>query len=271
MKRLIGIELFKLRHTTYFWVLSGLFLLFLLSVPFAAKVMLTKFGANEMIQGLPIDVNKLPIFDFVDIWQNLTWVYKSFSIFLGFIIVISVGNEYSYGTVKQNVIDGLSRKEFLWSKIGFILLSSAIASLAVVVIGLIMGFMWSAVTDFEYIVKSIEFIPAYFVHLVTFQMFCLIVTMFIKRSGIVIALLIFYNYIIEPIIASIIKYHYKLEWLGELLPTEAMGNVIRLPFTKYAFQETQTTVGGMDLLVLLVYLGLFMFLAHRMIMRRDMA
>ncbi|MEZ4851166.1 MAG: hypothetical protein R3B93_21640 [Bacteroidia bacterium] len=39
---------------------------------------------------------ELPLFDFVDIWQNLTcWVYKTFAIFPRFITVISVCNEFS--------------------------------------------------------------------------------------------------------------------------------------------------------------------------------
>lgn len=271
MRRLLDIELYKLRHTRYFWVLLGLFILFLLAVPLASKALLMKIGGEETIQGLPIALDQLPLFDFVDIWQNLTFIYKSFSIFLGFILVISVCNEYRYGTIKQNVIDGLSQREFLLSKVLYIVCMSAIVSLAVVVIGLIMGFMWSSVTGLEYIVENIEFVGAYFLHLVAFQLFCLLVAMLIRRSGLVIALLIFYVYMIEPLITTLIKYHYDLVKLSELFPVDAMSNIIRVPFQKYALQETQTYVAFGDLLPVVVYIGLFYWLAHRLITRRDLA
>ncbi|MDX1686059.1 MAG: ABC transporter permease, partial [Saprospiraceae bacterium] len=135
--KLLGIEFFKLRNTRYFWVLSICFVFFLLAVPVGSKIFLDYLGSmGENISDLGIRADQLPLFDFVDIWQNLTWIYKKFSILLGFIIVISVCNEFSYGTVKQNIIDGLSRRQFLWSKIAFIVGVSLMTSLVAMTIGL---------------------------------------------------------------------------------------------------------------------------------------
>ena len=271
MFRLLSIEYFKLRNTKYFWVLLSLFVIFLLAVPIGTRIFLNYLiSIGEDFSGLGIDITELPLFDFVDIWQNLTWVYKSFSIFLGFIVVISIGNEFSYGTIKQNVIDGLSRKEFLTTKISFIVANAAVVAFAAFVIGLIMGFMWSPVKSPEFIFKNIEFIGAYFLHLVAFQLFCLVVAMLIKRSGITIALLIFYVYIIERIATAIIEYHYKLPKVADLFPVNAIGNIIRVPFQKYALQETQTYVSLWDFSVLCLYILLLSFLAYRMITNRDL-
>lgn len=269
MLKLLSIEFFKLRNTKYFWVLSGLFSVFLLSVPIASKALLDyieKKGGKIVQQLTP---GELPLFDFVDIWQNLTWVYMNFSLFLGFIMVISICNEFSFGTIKQNIIDGMSRREFLWSKISLIIGLSVVFSFMVFIIGLIMGFMWSPVKEFTFIISHIEFIPAYCLHLIAFQLFCLVVSLLVKRSGIVIALLTFYVYVIEPIATSIIQYYYKLEWLANLFPAKAMGNIIPLPFGKYILQETQTTVGWDDLGILVAFIALFLWIAD-WVMKRDL-
>ncbi len=270
MSRLLSIEYFKLRNSKYFWVLMVLFSIFLLAVPIGSKVFLDYLDSigEEFLKGFP--AGAIPLFDFVDIWQNLTYVYKSFSIFLGFITVISVCNEFSYGTIKQNVIDGLSRREFLWTKITFIVVNSLIISGLALVIGLMMGLLWSPVKDFSFIIKNIEFIGAYFLHLVTFQLFCMTIALLIKRSGITIALLIFYIFIIEKIATSIIQFHYKLPWLADLFPVKAIGNIIRLPFGKYIFQETQTYVSLPDLLTLGIYMALFYFAALHLVTKRDL-
>ncbi len=271
MRRLLSIEYFKLKNSKYFWILLILFAIFLLAVPIGSKIFLNYMNSigEDFLKGF--SAGNIPLFDFVDIWQNLTWVYKSFSIFLGFIVVISVSNEFSYGTIKQNIIDGLSRKELLQSKISFILVNSLLVSLGALIIGLIMGLLWSPVKGFPFIIKNIEFIGAYFLHLVAFQLFCMTVALLIKRSGITIALLIFYIFIIERIITAVIEFHYELPWLANLFPVNAIGNIIRIPFPKYILRETQTYISMPDLSILLIYTGVLIFIAGRLVMKRDLA
>jgi len=270
MRRLLSIEFFKLRNSRYFWLLSGLFVVFLISVPIASKAFLdwVESQGGEIVDNLT--AGEIPLFDFVDIWQNLTWVYKSFSLFLGFITVISVCNEYNYGTLKQNVIDGMSRREFLWSKVLFLVILALFFSFLVLIIGLIMGYAWSPVTEFPFVVKHIEFVGAYFLHLVAFQLFCLLVSLLIKRAGITIALLTFYVYVIERIISLLTIHYYKQEWLEGFYPVAAMGNIIPIPFPKYIMRETQTYIGWDDLGILLFYMALMYFLADRLIVKKDL-
>jgi ABC-2 type transport system permease protein len=269
MGRLLSIEFFKLRHTKYFWVLSGLFLLLLLFIPSAAYKIVAMI--NEGSQGIVgAEGIQIPFFDFVDLWQNLTFILKFFSIFLGFITVISMSNEYSYGMIKQNVIDGLSRTEFLLSKIYMIVTLSLIVSLVTLAIGLFMGYMHSPVTDLGSILEHIEFIPAYFLHLIAFQLFCLVVALLIKRSGITIAFLFFYVLMIEPILVLVMANH-GMAGLAEFLPVNAINNIIRFPFYKYALQETLSTVSLIDLGILLGYIGLLTGLGYRLMTKRDLS
>lgn len=269
MGRLFQIEYFKLRNARYFWTLMVLFAIFLLAVPIGAKIFMDYLDSvgTTFIDGF--NTSRLPLFDFVDIWQNLTYIYKTFSIFLGFILVISVSNEFSYGTVKQNIIDGLSPKQFLLTKLSYIIGISAIFSLVALLIGLIMGMLWSPVKEISFITKNLAFIPAYCLHLIGFQVMCLFVALLIKRSGITIAIMIFYLFIIEPIVAALLSHKWGLDQATAFLPSHAMGNIIPNPYTKYVFKETQTTVGWLDTIILLVYAGLFYYGSYRLMTKRD--
>ncbi len=56
------------------------------------------------------------IFNFPFIWHFNTYVAAWLKFFLAIVIVSMMANEYSYGTLKQNLIDGLSKQEFILSK-----------------------------------------------------------------------------------------------------------------------------------------------------------
>ena len=57
------------------------------------------------------------IFNFPYIWHFNTFMIALLKIFFAIIIVAMVGNEYSYNTLKQNLIDGLSKADFLKTKL----------------------------------------------------------------------------------------------------------------------------------------------------------
>ena len=271
MIRLLSIEYFKLKNTRFFWVLLVLFVIFLAAVPIGVKTYLNymvRFGNEFLFTGIRSD--ELPFFDFVDIWQNLTWIYKSFSILLGFIVVISVSQEFTFGTIKQNVIDGLSRKQFISSKILFLILLAITATCMALFVGLLAGLAWSPVQELEFVFKHLEFLGAYFLHLVAFLLFCLVVTLLIKRAGITISFLIFYLYIIEPIITAILHYKYELPWLSHSFPVRAMSNIIPVPLTKYLLRETQTFVGIPEFCTLVVWIITLISIAYFLVSKRDL-
>lgn len=271
MLRLISIEFFKLRNTKYFWVLSGLFVLVLIAIPISAKLFLdylTEIGDNPFKIG--VAPNQLPLFDFVDIWQNLTWTYSFLSIFLGFIAVISVCNEFTYGTIKQNVIDGLSRRELFLSKISFVIVLSIVMSLVVGLVGLVTGLFLSPVKGLPFILQNIEFLPAYALHLVAFQLFCMIVALVIKRPGITLAGLMFYIYFLEPILVAFMKWEWNIPQWADILPIKASGNVIPFPFAKYVLMETETFVPWDHVGIILIYIAIFWFIADRLMVKRDL-
>jgi hypothetical protein len=62
---------------------------------------------TNLIFGFKIHLAEMGIFNFPFIWHFIYLL--PFKIIL-FVIVSMMANEYSYGTLKQNLIDGLSKK-----------------------------------------------------------------------------------------------------------------------------------------------------------------
>lgn len=269
MLRLFKLEMTKLWSTRYFKVLGILWLLSFLSIPVGTWAFLNKMDEWMMYTSVKILPSQLPIFDFVDLWQNLTWCYKCLTVFICFSVMISITNEFSYKTIRQNVIDGLSKKELWLSKVTLIFGLSALATLMVFILGLITGFTLSPVTGIEYILRNIEFLGAYFFQVFMFLSFCLFVGVLIKRAGFAIALFLFWTYIVEPLLAAIVNW--KLgAFISDLLPMEACWNLIRMPWNKYALIYTQDFVGMQDLTIAAVWTFLFLWGSYRLLAKRDL-
>jgi ABC-2 type transport system permease protein len=268
--RLLKIELFKLRKTRFFWILIGLVVLAFLILPLVVKIWLDYESKFNQTIGSFIP-NQLPIFDFYDIWQNLTWVYSGFSILAAFIVLISITSEYSYTTIRQNIIDGMSRNEFIRSKFALIVFLSIVFTLAVFLIGLFLGFLYSPVTDLSSVFEHADMLLLYFLHLLTFLSFSLVVGLLLKRSGLAIALTIFYIYFIEPIVTAILKYKFDMPFLASSFPYSATQSIIPNPFGKYMLMEVKYAVPIPELAVCVAYLTIFVYLSFYLMRKRDLS
>jgi ABC-type transport system involved in multi-copper enzyme maturation permease subunit len=210
----------------------------------------------------------IPIFDFVDIWQNLGWLASIFKWIPAFIIINSVTIEYSQKTIKQNIIDGLSKREFLASKLALVVMISLGSALLFLFLGLFLGFLYSPVKGMSYILQNIEFVAAYGLEVFVFLCMALFAAFLIRKSGITIILFLLYTASIEPIATSILKYQYKLEvWY---FPVEAINLLIRFPFSKYVLAYGDDQVVLRDVFVSLGWAAIFIALSYWILKRKDL-
>ena len=173
--RLLQIELYKLWHNTISKVLIFGYFLLILSISILSTIKIdlgpVKFYLAE--QG---------IFNFPYIWHFNTFMIALLKIFFAIIIVAMIGNEYSYKTLKQNLIDGLSKSEFLRSKIYAILLFVLTSTLLVFIVSLILGGIYSDYNEMDIIFKDLEYLVAYSIKLFGFFTFCLFLSILIKMA-----------------------------------------------------------------------------------------
>lgn len=269
MIRLIRLEYLKLKPLKAVWVLTGLYLLALLAISFSAKLFLD-FLTSKGLEFQGLTPNIIPIYDFSDVWQNLAYLASYFRVFPALILIISVSNEFTYRTHRQNIIDGLSRTEFFLSKLSFAAFLAILSATVLLVIGLAMGFAYSPVTDTATIMENIVFIPVHALQFFIYFLFAIWLVLLIRRSGITIVLLLLYTVVLEPIAASIFYSGFvNLGHIADLFPMQAISALVPMPFGKYALQYSQDFVAAGELMIALGWMGIFTGAIFWILRKRD--
>ena len=268
--KIAQLEYYKFRHYRPFLIILGLFVFCFLLSGFSIKSLLDWFTSKAEDDELISQVlgRGIPIFDFADIWQNLAWPATIFKWIPAFVIIISVTLEYSQKTIKQNIIDGLSKKEFLLSKLALVTIISIGSALLLFLLGLSLGLLYSPVTDFSSIVESIEFIPAYGLEVFVFLCMAMFFAFWIQKSGVTIILFLIYTACIEPIFTLIMQGNFK--WNLWYLPVEAINRIIRIPYPRYALYDGHEQILPIDVIVALGWAVVFMLLSYALLKRTHL-
>lgn len=273
MIRLIGIEWQKYKHYRIFWTLFFLYLILIVGLSASGFLFLNfleKIGSD--LRGFSPTI--IPIYDFPDIWQNITYFATFFKIILAFLVIIFITNEYNYQTLRQNIIDGLSRNQFLIGKIGFVFILCLINTLAVFLTGLILGLLHSSVVEFKFIADTLEFIAVYLLDIFVYCLIAMIFASIFRKAGITIIILALISLFFDPFLAYFLQNFPKtpplLESVTAFFPFTALNNLIRIPFPRYIFQEIQNYVALKDIFIVLGQMSLYLFLLFAVIIRRDL-
>ena len=160
MLRLLNLELQKLFLNRTSKIL--IFISFIL--PFFV-ILLSSIKFN-VFGFFTLELGELGIFNFPVIWHLTTFFASQFKFFFAIVVVSMIGNEYSNKTIKQNLIDGLSKKEFILSKFYTIVFFSLVSTILISIISLSIGLYYSSYTEASIIFRETEFLVAYFVKLI---------------------------------------------------------------------------------------------------------
>lgn len=278
MLRLLNIEYHKLRYsksskvliTTYFILIT--FIALIASIEF-------KFG------GINFRVADQGIFNFPYIWHFNSYIAALLKLFLAIVIVSMVSNEYSNRTIKQNLIDGLSKKEFILSKFLTVVSFSFLSTLFLFVVSLILGLIFSDYTEISIIFSDMEYLLAYFVKLTGFFAFCMFLGMLIKRSAFALGFL-FVWWILESIARGLMKYQIFrdtdiAENIAQFFPLESMALLVKEPFSRLnVIQSAATQLGSeftkdygvhwYQLLVVIIWTAIFVYFSYLLLKKRDL-
>ncbi len=267
MIRFIKIELRKVLPNRVFWILVILYII-LISIVFAG----TQGFINEVFdkagQRSPIPIPEISIYTFPDIWHNLTFLAGYFKIFLAVMVIILITNEFSYKTIRQNVMAGMSRLDFLKSKILFIALISLAATALIFIVGLILGFIYSSGYSFGDIFSKSIFLLGYLLEIFSFLVFAFMIGFLVKRSGFALGLLLLYYVVIEPIVV----YQLPDAW-DVVMPLYNIANLIDVPNTalmKLFGVEFQDYIAITDVALVTGFTAFFLGITYLVMMKRDL-
>jgi ABC-type transport system involved in multi-copper enzyme maturation permease subunit len=278
MKRLLAIELQKIWKnrasriltTSYFVILS-----------FIALIASIKFD----IGNFKLHFAEMGIFNFPFIWHFNTYIASSLKFFLAIVIVSMMANEYSYGTLKQNLIDGMSKKEFVLSKFLTVVLFAFSSTVFVFVMSLILGYSFSSYTELEIVFSDLIYLLAYFVKLLGFFSFCLFLGILVKRSAFALGFLLIW-FLVEKISYLTLKFDIfnrdpRVDQVYAFMPLESMSNLIIEPFSRLSIiKNIQSAVGEKgikdydvhftSILIVLLWTAIFIYLSYKIIKKRDL-
>lgn len=271
MIRLFLIEWIKLRRYRAFQILTGLYLL-MVGIICSSGMLLLQFLKEHTPKIGNLDPTLLPIYEFPDLWTNIIYVAVRLKVFLALIIIISVTNEITYKTFRQNVIDGLSRVEFFFSKMSLIFFLSLINVVVIFLVGLICGLIYSKDKSLGAIFGSMDCMGAFFLNLFAFMTVAFFIGLLIKRTGIAIVFMGIYTVMIEPIMSAIFL-HAPLPAIfpkiAAWLPLEAISNLIPSPFPKYLLQPVQDYISPGTIAIVVFQMLIFCSLIYLLLKRRN--
>lgn len=263
---LLKIDLKKMRNYRTFWVICGLYFVTLAFTTASGMEFLKWLASFIDGFGQKINIDRIPLYHFPDVWQNLIWISGLFKLVLAIMVVISITNEYQYRTVRQNIIDGLSRWEFLYSKILTNVLLSLMSVAMIFIIGLITGMIYTPNIDWRYVFTDLEFFPAYFLEIFAFLSYALMLGVFVQRSGLTIVLLML-SHMIEAIIKANIDDYVPAA--VDFFPMQSISNLVSLPFARYALQEIQDYVAIEAVAIAVFWIAAFNYLSYRKLNKAD--
>jgi ABC-type transport system involved in multi-copper enzyme maturation permease subunit len=277
MKRLLQIEFIKLwnNRASKVLIISYFFLLTTIALMAAIKFDIGPIQFHLAEQG---------IFNFPYIWHFNTFFTAFFKLFLAIVIVSMMANEYSNKTIKQNLIDGLSKKEFILSKFLTVVSFSLISTVFVFVVSLILGLIYSDFKEFSIITSDLEFLLAFFVKLMGFFSFCLFLGILVKRSAFALGFLILWQ-IFEGFVRGIIRWKLfdgeTTDAIMGFFPLNAMFNLIKEPFSRLkSVQAVAQQMGEKlelnyqiqwyEIAIVLLWTAIFIYLSYALLKKRDL-
>ncbi|RDY60974.1 ABC transporter permease [Flagellimonas nanhaiensis] len=277
MVRLLQIEFIKLWNNRASKILITSYFVLLTSIALIAAI---KFNIGPV----KFHLADQGIFNFPYIWHFNTFITAIFKLFLAIVIVSMMANEYSNKTIKQNLIDGLSKKEFILSKFLTVISFALTSTIFVFVVSMILGLVYSDYDELSIIFSDLEFLAAFFVKLVGFFSFCLFLGIFVKRSAFALGFLILWA-ILEQVMFGLLGWK-VMSWesagrIKDFFPLESMTNLIKEPFTRLsAVQNIGEQIGEnmnfdyhvywYEFLIVIFWTVLFVYLSYALLRKRDL-
>ena len=275
MFRLLNIEIHKLKHNRASRVLIIIYFLLLTSIALIAAI---KFDIGP----IKFHLAEQGIFNFPYIWHFNTYIASIFKFFLLLVIVSMMANEYSNKTLKQNLIDGLSKKEFVLSKFYTVILLAAISTFFVFLVSVVLGYSYSDFNEFSIVTTDLEYLFAFFIKLIGFFSFGLFLGILVKRSAFAVGAMLVWA-MFEGFVKGMSYWKLKdyVDEIMQFFPLEAMANLIKEPFTRLsAVKAVAKQVGEdlskdfsvqpLDVIIVLVWTALFIYLSYALLKKRDL-
>ncbi len=269
-----------LNEITKTWSYRAFRVIILLHFILFFLVVLVTSRMNITIPGFSTDY----LYQFPNIWEFFPWVASWFNLLLAILIIVMTGNEYTFRTFRQHVVDGLSRSQLLSGKAMLILMIGIYSLLMVLFFSLIFGFIFSRDYSDGAFVNKTYILLVYFVQAVAYMSAGLFLAVLFRNTALAIVLFILYRLIIEPVVRLFFppgaRLYFPMKVISNLTPMPeflsiSSGNqpgtdqVDTLSFREMGLMLEDLPVYA-NLLLALGYTVVFIGLAYLLLRKRNL-
>jgi hypothetical protein len=269
IKKLFQIELTKTANYNSSRIILGLHLfLFLASVIIFSQIDFSMPGFS---------IRRL--YKFPGIWTSTTYAAKWLNLLLTVYIIILIGNEFSFKTFRQHVIDGLSRTDIFKGKLLVVLSLSLYVAVLTFLLSLVMGFIYSNDITLQAIFTSVDKIAYLFFQTLGFMALAMLITTIFRNTALSIVMYLLYRIAIEPLVRLLFdasaRQYFPSKVLSNLAPdfiemATTTGASIEDIDAKDVEMFTNKLPEGQLLLFGIVYTVIFLYLALMLLKKRNL-
>lgn len=266
MLHLLNIEYAKVKNYKVFWIII---LIYAALVPIGF-VGLSQFILNLILIGFgPTfkDVSSFP-----DVWHYIAWTTSWWNIMLGVLVVIITVNEISYKTQRQNIIDGMSRRDVILSKFYFVVALALVVTIYTTLVAFIFGLINTP--GFSGFGPGMQYMGIYFIQTLGYFGFAYFLAVLVRKS----ALSIILYFVI--FVANLFWGAAVGDVVVQFIPTYLISGLVPFPFfqefTEMArqqqpgFEQPWLMADGLKYVLGVVYTLVFVAIGYISVRKRDL-
>ncbi len=273
MTELLKIEWLKLKKYTAFRVMAIFFMVGVIAINYIVYTVNKNIVNSVPGAGL---VSFAP-YNFENTWQTTSYATGYILLLPALLLLMLFTNEYTFKTHRQNIIDGLSRQQFIGVKIFMALIFAVVSTLLVSITALIFGF--ASGTSFS--LHGVIYLGSFFLKAISYNLIAILFSVLIKRTGFAIGVFFIYlgaeNVISQLLNVLSIKLKAQngtdLGNIGDYLPMNASDGLLEFPDNPLKNMSKVIMPVDYTWLVLglaLAYLVLFYFWATKKFVHSDL-
>lgn len=269
-----------LNEITKAWSYMAFRVIILLHFVLFFLVVLVTSRMNITMPGFSTDY----LYQFPNIWEFFPWIASWFNLLLAILIIVMTGNEFTYRTFRQHVVDGFSRSDLLKGKAFMILMTAVYSFLMVLLFSLIFGFIFTSDYSEGAFTSKSYILLVYFVQAVAYMSAGFLLAIVFRNTALAIILFFLYRLIIEPVI----RLFFPMQW-RQFFPIKVISNLTPTPEFLSISSGKQSVVNGADslsfremgllaedipvylnLILALGYTAIFIGLAYILLKKRNL-
>jgi ABC-type transport system involved in multi-copper enzyme maturation permease subunit len=273
MKNLIKIEWLKIKKYPAFW---GMLVIVLLTYPGINGMVY--YGYKDFVKSKDALNQAVRLFvgnpfAFPETWHSVAYLSSFFVLLPAILVIMLITNEYNYKTHRQNIIDGWSRTQFLYSKLIGVSIISLIVTLVYCIVAICFGIYADSISWGRW-AEQLEYIPLFFLQTFAQLSIAFLMGYLVKKAFIALGIFLFYYLILENIAVGLLMW--KKIPIDRFLPVRMSNKLLIKPAFQRAFgaaakadYELQLSLVPQQVLLTIAFTAIIWFICYRVNKKRD--